>query len=228
MFKMSILNSDHTIVNALNLKTRQRLLEAAGEVFATVGFRNATIREICKRAHANIAAVNYHFHDKEALYSAVLQYTHLCAVEKYPPNLGLGDNATAIQRLQAFIRSFLLRFFDEGRPAWHGKLMAREMIEPTHALDALVENEIRPNSQLLELIVRELLDFKANNEFVQLCVRSIVSQCVFYHHARPVINRLYPDQKYRREDIERLTDHITRFSLGALKEFKKQLRIKKK
>src|SRR3954451_22724831 len=44
-----------------NLKTRQRLLEVAGEVFAEQGFKNATVREICKRAEANVAAINYHF-----------------------------------------------------------------------------------------------------------------------------------------------------------------------
>ena len=38
--------------------TRRRLLEAAGEVFAEHGFRAATVQEICRRADANIAAVN--------------------------------------------------------------------------------------------------------------------------------------------------------------------------
>ena len=47
--------------------TRQRVLEAAGEVFAERGFRAATVREICQRAKANLAAVNYHFGDKERL-----------------------------------------------------------------------------------------------------------------------------------------------------------------
>ena len=214
--------------DSVNTDTRQRLLEAAGEVLAEHGFRKATVREICKRAKANIAAVNYHFRDKAGLYSAVLQYAHQCANKKYPPHLSLDSEATAEQQLLAFARSFLLRIFDEGRPAWHGKLLAREMIEPTRALDALVENEIRPFSEHLELIVRGLLGPRASNKLVCLCARSIVAQCVFYHHARPVINRLYPNQKYDPKDIERLADHIASFSLGALKEFRKQLELSRK
>ena len=51
--------------------TRLQLIEAAGEVFAEMGFQNATVREICRRAGANVAAVNYHFQSKEALLDAV-------------------------------------------------------------------------------------------------------------------------------------------------------------
>ena len=53
-------------------ETNGRLLAAATEVFADVGYRAATLREICRRGNANIAAVNYHFRDKEQLYMAVL------------------------------------------------------------------------------------------------------------------------------------------------------------
>ena len=48
--------------------TKERLMEVAGQVFAEKGFRDATVREICQRAGANLAAVNYHFGDKERLY----------------------------------------------------------------------------------------------------------------------------------------------------------------
>ena len=47
--------------------TRRALLDAAADVFAESGFRCATTREICRRAGANVAAINYHFGGKEGL-----------------------------------------------------------------------------------------------------------------------------------------------------------------
>jgi len=52
--------------------TREKLIEAAGEVFAEVGFHNATVRDICARGGTNIAAVNYYLGEKLGLYSEVL------------------------------------------------------------------------------------------------------------------------------------------------------------
>ena len=53
--------------------TRERLIEAAGQLFADHGFRKVTVREICRVARANVAAVNYHFGDKLGLYREVLE-----------------------------------------------------------------------------------------------------------------------------------------------------------
>jgi AcrR family transcriptional regulator len=201
------------------LGTEQRLLEAAGEIFAECGYQLATTRQICEKAGANVAAINYYFGDKEGLYMAVLRSVPRVQGEKYPSDLGLSLGATVEQKLRAYVRSLLHRVFDEGRPGWHTKLIAREMIEPTPALDMLVEEAARPMHQELATIVRELLGSGGTQEIVRLCTLSIMSQCVYYHHARSVIRRLYPEQKYGIEDINRLADHITKFSLGALKAF---------
>jgi AcrR family transcriptional regulator len=197
--------------------TRHQLLEAAGVVFATVGFRDATVREICRLAEANIAAVNYHFGDKETLYAEVLRYAQQKALEKHPPLQDAGLDAAPEKKLQAFVLSLLLRIFDKGPTAWHGKLMAREMIEPTAALDSLVEERIRPMSDQLRKIIAEILDCPLNDERLTLCGFSVVSQCVFYNHCQPVIRRLYPRQTFEPAEISRLAEHITRFSLAAMK-----------
>ena len=131
-----------------HLVTRQRLLEAAGEVFAEEGFANATVREICKRAGANIAAVHYHFGDKEKLYAAAVRYAHSCAV-RMASAAELPADAPPEQRLRAFVRGFLLGVLSEGRPTWHGKLMVREMAEPTAVLRQIAEQGVKPRLAML-------------------------------------------------------------------------------
>jgi len=95
--------------------------------------------------------------------------------------------------------------------------MAREMIEPTGALDVIVRDNIRPMAGVLDAIVADLLGSRANEETRRLCAMSVVSQVLFYHHCKPVVVRVFPDLKFDPKGIERLTDHITRFSLAAMR-----------
>ncbi len=196
--------------------TRHRLLDAAGEVFAERGFQRATVREICTKAQANVAAINYHFRDKEGLYAAVLRESHREAHEKYPPTLGLGSDPTPQERLHAFVRSFLLRLFDPGRPAWHGLLIAREMVEPTPAFEAVIEESTRPRYDLLNDIVRRLLRPEETETRVCLCANSVLGQCLHYHHARHVLARLHGQLPAYMRDVDVLADHIVEFSLAAM------------
>ncbi len=200
-----------------SLQARQDLLDAAGEVFAEKGFAKATVREICDRAGANVAAINYYFRDKEGLYREAIKHWSKISRQKYPPDLDLGANATAEQRLEAFIRSLLFRILDKSRPGWHGKLMTREMVEPTAALDDLVESVYRPMNERLRQIVKELSGGRLSKSEVQLCMRSILGQCLFYRHARPVIERLDPGERFEMSDVERFASHIAQFSLRAIK-----------
>lgn len=199
--------------------TRSDLMTAAAEVFARTGFRKATVREICLRAKANIAAVNYHFGDKQALYQAVLEDSQRRSIEKYPPNLGLERDATPEARLEAFVHSFLLRMFSDGPAAHHAKLMTLEMMDPTPALDALVENGIRPLATQLAGIVREILGEGVGPERVRLCGLSVVGQCVYYHNCKAVTSRLFPEMRFSSGEIKRIARHITEFSLAGIKGF---------
>jgi TetR/AcrR family transcriptional regulator, regulator of cefoperazone and chloramphenicol sensitivity len=202
---------------ATHAATRQALLEAAGAVFAEHGYRNTTVRQICRQAGANVAAVNYHFGDKQHLYLEVIRHAHSRALSKYPFELGTQGAALPEARLRAYVRAFLLRIFDPGPTSWMGRLMAMEMINPSAALDALVRERIRPMAELLGRIVSDLLGPRANSQQVRLCGCSVVSQCLFYAHCRSVLAKLYPEQKLDLEEVEQLADHITCFSLAAMK-----------
>jgi len=54
------------------LETRDRILDAAEELFADQGFRNVPLRKITQEAGVNLAAVNYHFGSKDELVREVL------------------------------------------------------------------------------------------------------------------------------------------------------------
>src|SRR5688500_7792161 len=198
--------------------TRQRLLEAAGEVFAEHGYRAATVRQICDRAKANVAAVNYHFGDKAKLYAAALQYAHRCAMEDATvPDAAAVARMPAEQRLRMFVRGMLQGAAGEGRPAWQIKIMTREMSEPTEMLDPIVEHGIRPRFEFVKATIRDLLGGEPSEEQLRLTAWSIVGQILFYRFGRPVITRLYPPIKFDDAELDRIAEHITAFTLAALR-----------
>ena len=125
--------------------TRERLLDAATAEFAERGYRGVRIREIVARAGTNLAAINYHFGGKEALYSAVLEHHARRALTAHPTHAAVGAaNLTAMQRLELFISGLLMRVLDDDPAAMFTRLIAREMLDPTPALDRLAHAFVRP------------------------------------------------------------------------------------
>ena len=120
--------------------TRERLLQAATEVFAEHGFGRATIREICRRADANVAAVHYHFGDKKRLYAAIFE-TVFNLVRERRTNF-LPSQAPPRERLRIYIRAlFEAIFYCDGnahRCTQHAAIYLMEMARPTEVLDRLV------------------------------------------------------------------------------------------
>jgi TetR/AcrR family transcriptional regulator, regulator of cefoperazone and chloramphenicol sensitivity len=196
--------------------TRGRLLDAGGQVFSEAGFRAATVREIVRRAGANIAAVNYHFRDKESLYAAVLEHFAREAVAKYPPHGGLPVGAAPETRLHAFVRALLLRIFDKGHQSIHGKLMAWEMIEPTRALSRIVEQVIRPMYGRLCALLKALAGRRATLADIERSAKSVVGQCLFYKHCAPVLE-LLEGRRAEARDVDALAAHIVSFSLRGIR-----------
>jgi TetR/AcrR family transcriptional regulator, regulator of cefoperazone and chloramphenicol sensitivity len=197
--------------------TRARLLEAAGETFARHGFHHTTIREISRRARSNIAAVNYHFGSKAALYRAVFDHAQHAAMQAQPLGSAARSSDPPDTQLRLYIRSFLARILDEGRPAWHGTLMAREMVEPTAALDTIAQAFVRPQFLYLSSLVRILLGPAGDDDaLVRRIACSIAGQCLFYKHARPMIDRAMPEVTFDPASRAILAEHIADFSLAAI------------
>ena len=101
---------------------RRQILEAAGPVFAERGFKSATVREICKAADVNVAAINYYFGDKERLYLKTIQLAHEQKLHQVPmPEWPAGTDASV--KLHGYIHSLLRRMLGEQQVQWYTRLM---------------------------------------------------------------------------------------------------------
>jgi AcrR family transcriptional regulator len=170
-----------------------------------------------------VAAVNYHFRDKAELYNRVV--VDACSARAAWHDVMAEAPNSPEERLRSLIAHFLEYMLDPNRPAWKRRLMAREMANPTTALDELVEKNIRPfRDEFLMPTLRELTGGRFSRRQLSLLGASVMGQCLYYHQSRPIIERLNPDFKIGKAEIEEITDHIARFSLAAIAELSRQAR----
>lgn len=195
--------------------TRERLILAAEEEFAEVGFGRATVQAISTRAGANIAAVNYHFGGKERLYRAVLERAREALERDFPLPPEQGE---AVQRLHGFISTMLNRLLSSGPHAWMARVWAQELVNPSPLMDVVVPTMIAPAHLRLRGIISDLTGRDIDDRLVWRLTASVVGQCLFYRIAQPVIVRLGRPVPSSPEDIALLAEHITRFSLAGIRD----------
>jgi TetR/AcrR family transcriptional regulator, regulator of cefoperazone and chloramphenicol sensitivity len=197
--------------------TRDKLIEAAGEVFADRGYRAATIREICRRAGANVAAVNYTFGDKMGLYTEVLRHSMRAAGQAAAMSAALDSGLSPEGTIRGVIRARLMSLCQGPRPDWHIRLVMHEFSHPTPAMGRVVDEGMRPIYDRVRKAVGELIGLPPDHETTRLSVNSIVGQILFYTFSQPVLARLQPELKLTPEQLDRIAEHIADFSLAYLK-----------
>ena len=210
------------------IDTRERILKAASEVFAKKGYRNTTIAEICRRAGCNVAAVNYHFGSKDALYVVVWRNAFEEALRAYPPDGGLPPDAPAEHCLRALIHSNLHRILDAGRLGHAGRILVREMSDPSDAIRGVLRDVIQPLRGRTRRIIKRLLGSRATDREVGFCEMSIIHQCLAMDFRR---GKLPPGvikggSKPTPELIDALVEHITCFSLAGIKAVRENIKGK--
>jgi len=203
-----------------NSAVKMSILKAAGDIFVEKGYRATTIRQICTQAGVNVAAVNYYFGDKKNLYASVLSYYKDTALKKYPLDYGMHKGDSPRSQIQSFIYAMILRFFEEDSEPQFGKLLVRELIEPTGELDSVINDMFRPSFTLLASLVKEILGDQATDATVFLCSMSIVGQCLYFRNSPWVARRMMKKENFTRKEIQTLADHISQFTLAALDHYR--------
>ncbi len=216
--------ANNLLENQEELGTKHRLLAVAERLFAERGLAATSIRDLAREAEVNIAAVNYYFGSKENLYLETLRYAFQQTGVSSPEFEKIVKKAEAINTKEAaeiaitkYIEEFLLLILSSDQARRHACLMSREISDPTPALDVIVQEFILPKNRALSRLIAQVQPALANSDKLPLYTISIVSQCLHYHFALPIILKVLNQKEMTPDLISRIAKHIAEFSLTALK-----------
>ena len=195
-------------------QTRLRLLNAACEVFAQKGYRDTKVADICKRAGANVAAVNYYFTDKASLYEETWRHAFQQFEEPALSELAGGSPQVL---LREYIHTLMNNFTAKGALGYFSRLYLMELVNPTGLIQDAWRESIEPRRQKLHDIIRDIMGQNADDQSILFCELSVINQCRTLLTIKDSDLEYLLDQTLDEDLIKRLADHITDFSLAGIK-----------
>ncbi len=198
--------------------TKERILDSAEALFAQKGFRAVSVREITSAARCNLAAVNYHFGNKESLYLEVFRSRWVPRArrvqESFRKSLAAQDSDSPEAVVSALAKAFLEGPLSDEERLRHSQLMTREMTQPTKAFELVAEQVMQPFfKEFAEL--GSVLPNELEEEKMLLNIFSIFGMVLYFNFARVAVSRL-TGRKYNAVFRDHLVKQITEFSLKGL------------
>lgn len=151
--------------------TRSRILDVAEELFGESGLDRVSIRDITRKARANLAAINYHFGTKEDLIAAVFERRVLPVNAARLTALDLVEKAAGRRTprlediLEAFIRPALQSSLAESRGgAAFAKLFGRCLSEPSPEVEVLLKKQFEPMAARMQAALKRSLPRLSRSE----------------------------------------------------------------
>ncbi len=179
-------------------ESRQRLIEAALDVFGRLGFEGASTRLLAKKAKVNLAAIPYYFGGKEGLYRAVVAHIAAVIAERQLPlamKAGAALERPHLSRTDAF--QLLSEILDslaatiigsEDAERW-ARIVIREQMDPSPAFDILYDGVMSRVHGVCAALVARLLDRPADDPNVLIRTTTIVGQILVFRAARGLVFR---------------------------------------
>lgn len=170
-------------LSARAVETRDRILDAAEEVFARHGFDAATTREIAALSNTNVATAYSYFANKEALYAAVIQRAIEPLIEVMDRFAAEPDKPGAAP---GAIRDVLARLADHQGTT---RLVYREIVANGPLAEALTESLFEP---LLDRVRGELRAADRVDPELEPFIAALFVHLSFSHVAlAPLFSRIF-------------------------------------
>jgi TetR/AcrR family transcriptional regulator, regulator of cefoperazone and chloramphenicol sensitivity len=198
---------------------KDRILYEAETLFAKRGFYAVTVREITHAARCNLAAVNYHFGNKQNLYMEVFRCLWKPRAKRiltrFESLLAAQKEMTLQDIVQAVAEAFIKGPLSDEERLRHFQLMIREMARPTEAFEMVIGDVIGPfHGKLVELI-RPFMAREMGQMALLLYVQSIIGLVIHFNFARNPVMRV-TGMEYDDRFKDELVNHVVQFSLSGL------------
>ncbi len=192
--------------------TKDRLLQAAKDVFMEHGYEGATVQMIAAAAGANIAAINYHYGSKADLYAKYVAEHLETAMSRMPC---LADSPSDPE---GQLRKFVAWFFERYRPESPLRRINQDIVAMKHEfIDTILEKVIKPEFQNSRELVTALLPMGTAEESIRCWIKCIISLCTGPIHGAHLYPKLFPGTVFDEAEIKRQAAHVAQFILDGLK-----------
>ena len=198
-------------------QTPHRLLDAAEVLFAERGYAHTSVRDITRAAGCNVAAVNYHFGSKGAMYEQMfrrrlteLREQRLAAVDRARRNRG---DLEAV--LRTFANAFLEPLVDVSAGRRMMQLFMREMTDPHLPAGIFYDLMIKPVSAQFRQVLTEACE-GLGEAAAQTCFFSLVGQLLQILQLQNIFAGS-SDADSMMPDLSAWVDHVVRFSAAGIR-----------
>ena len=206
-----------------NKPVRDRLLDAAEELFCEHGFEGTSIRDIAAAAKCNIASVNYYFGGKEKLYQEVwrrhlipMREARIASINKVMSQTD--GQANLEDLLKSFADTFVGSMVDANRASRLTKLMAREYIDSHLPTNVFVNEVIKPTiTAMHKALVKTCPDLDESK--ILPVVFSVIGQLVHLVHTKTMFEQSGDDLDMPIFDSDEVINHIVKFSAAGIRAY---------
>ncbi len=205
--------------------TRTRLLEAAGELFASTGFAETTSKAIAARAGADLASINYHFGSRDGLYQSVLVEAHRRLLDPADLQQLTQSPLSAAKKLKILIEQLVQQATGDAK-GWHLTVLAAEALTPTSHGQVLYRPQAPAKTAGVMSLLRDITGIPIDDPALQRCMLSVAAPCLLLliskrnkpwpQGARPWLHGV--QQMPHKEIVE----HLYEFAMAGLKTIGKE------
>ncbi len=203
---------------------KDRLLEAAVDVFGKYGFEAATTRMIAKKAGVNIASIPYYFNGKEGLYQAAITYI----VEKIEAKFGTalqnmaelatGENPnreaarSALENLLGGIVSFMVGSPEAPRVA---RMILREQLDPSAAYDIIYSRVMARVIDSIATLLTVLMENMSPRN-ARIRAMAMMGQVTVFRVGRETMVRMIGLEGYTQEETDEIRRIVLEHTRGTI------------